>query len=162
METYSAIYQTIYDKFNVIRDELSPVLNLTSYEMDLINKNSMNFILSTINHYSSSDMKRLFMLIPFAWLNIDRVQLVFIFQYIDRNKKAYESFYGIFSFLFDIIKLDMSNLLLNEISFTNDFIKDFITDRKSILKNLNQKESIDLNFIEIDKEVLKKIKLNLT
>ncbi|WP_353779235.1 hypothetical protein [Winogradskyella sp. 3972H.M.0a.05] len=155
-------YSPIYEKFNSIRDDLRPKLILSNNDYNLLEDNGLAFITDSLKHYSSSDIKRLFILVPEVWFEIDRNTIKQLLKDIDNKYYAFEAFHGLFLFLFDIIRLDLHNLLAEEITFNNKFINEFIKEKRDVLKNNSQKESIEFKFIDVDKNKFQRIKQKLS
>jgi len=154
-------YLSIFKKFNDIRDELRPKLELIDSELEFINKNHSNFIEEVLSSYSSSDIKRIFTLIPYVWINVNREDLKDIFNTLDTEKYSFDAFFGVFIFLFDIIRLDMDSLLMQEIKFNKQSIRNFIDEKKDVLNNNSDTRSLDLKYIIVDEKVINDINNNL-
>lgn len=162
MET-KEIYNTIVTKFNLIRDDLDPILKLSELEKEYIKENNIDFILTILNQYASSDIKRFFMLTPEIWLYLSREELIKIFNSIEKMRSPYESFHGLFNFLYVIIRVRMYDLLFKELVFSNESINDFLQEKKKAIMNINQDiKSVELKYINIHENILLKIRTNLS
>lgn len=160
METKS-IFLSIFKKFNRVSDQLRPKLDLSDSELNLIDKNHLDFIKEVLISYSSFDIKRIFILVPYSWVNVDRQELKYIFKAVDTENYNFDAFYGVFLFVFDIVGLDMHNLLSEEIKFEKQYIIDFINEKKDILNNSRKTKSLDLKYIRVNEKILQVIRGNL-